>query len=106
MPTWWYQVRALQRLGAEHAVLWSMAVTGMDEVSMGAPRWWRGSGRRHPRIRNPPEDLWPGHGQPPLTTVETLQQFQAMLLGVLDNRRGRPRTSWPSACRVAVRPMY
>ena len=56
------QVRALQRLGAEHAVV-VYGRDGMDEVSLGAgDDGRRVQGRRDPRVRDPPRGLRPDDG--------------------------------------------
>jgi anthranilate phosphoribosyltransferase len=58
------QVRALQRLGAEHAVV-VYGRDGMDEVSLGAATWWASWRRRGARVRDPSRGLRPAHGQQP-----------------------------------------
>ncbi len=59
------QVRALQRLGAEHAVV----VYGRDGLGRDQPGRGHAGGRaqrrRGARIRNPPRRLWPAHGGAP-----------------------------------------
>jgi len=85
------QVRALQRLGAEHALV-VYGKDGMDEVSLGA-------GTLVGELKNGeiieyeihPEDFgMPMAGNRALR-VETPEQSKAMLLGVLDNQPGAPR---------------
>jgi anthranilate phosphoribosyltransferase len=63
------QVRALQRLGTEHAVV-VYGKDGMDEVSLGAATMVaRAAQRRDRRIRDPPRGLRHGHGQQPRLKV-------------------------------------
>ena len=57
------QVRALQRLGAEHAVV-VYGRDGLDEPG-GRHPGGRAQRRRGARIRNPPRRLWPAHGGHP-----------------------------------------
>ena len=85
------QVRALQRLGAEHAVV-VYGRDGMDEVSLGAATLvgeLKGGEIREYEIH--PEDF----GLPMVSNrslrVETPEQSKAMLLGVLDGEGGAPR---------------
>ena len=59
------QVRALQRLGAEHAVV-VYGKDGMDEVSLGAATMvGELQGRRDPRVRDPSRGLRPDDGEQP-----------------------------------------
>ena len=59
------QVRALQRLGAEHAVV-VYGRDGMDEVSLGAATMvGELQGRRDPRVRDPPRGLRLDDGEQP-----------------------------------------
>ena len=85
------QVRALQRLGAEHALV-VYGKDGMDEVSLGA-------GTLVGELKNGeiteyeihPEDFsMPMAGNRALR-VETPEQSKAMLLSVLENQPGAPR---------------
>jgi anthranilate phosphoribosyltransferase len=82
------QVRALQRLGAQHAIV-VYGRDGMDEVSLGAATLvgeLRNGEIREYEIH--PEDF----GMPMVSNrslkVETAQDSMAMLMGVLDNREG------------------
>ena len=82
------QVRALQRLGAQHALV-VYGRDGMDEVSLGAATLvgeLRNGEIREYEIH--PEDF----GMPMVSNrslkVETAQDSMAMLMGVLDNREG------------------
>jgi anthranilate phosphoribosyltransferase len=85
------QVRALQRLGAEHAVV-VYGRDGMDEVSLGAATMVG-------ELRNGeiteyevhPEDFGMVMASNRALKVETAQESRAMLLGVLDNQPGAPR---------------
>ena len=59
------QVRALQRLGAEHALV-VYGRDGMDEVSLGAATMvGELQERRDHRVRDPPRGLRPADGQQP-----------------------------------------
>jgi len=85
------QVRALQRLGAEHAVV-VYGRDGMDEVSLGAATLvgeLKNGEIREYEIH--PEDF----GLPMVSNrslrVETPEQSKAMLVGVLDGEPGAPR---------------
>lgn len=85
------QVRALQRLGAEHALV-VYGKDGMDEVSLGAATVV-GELKDGEIIEYEihPEDFGlPMAGNRALR-VETPEQSKAMLLGVLDNQPGAPR---------------
>jgi anthranilate phosphoribosyltransferase len=85
------QVRALQRLGAEHAVV-VYGRDGMDEVSLGAATMVgelvNGEIREY-EIH--PEDFGLPMASNRTLKVETPEQSRAMLLGVLDNQPGAPR---------------
>ncbi|GAB4399027.1 MAG: anthranilate phosphoribosyltransferase [Rhodoferax sp.] len=82
------QVRALQRLGAEHALV-VYGQDGMDEVSLGAAT-------RVGELKNGsiteydihPEDFGLAMASNRAIKVETPEQSRAMLLGVLDNQDG------------------
>ena len=72
------QVRALQRLGAEHALV-VYGKDGMDEVSVWVrPRWWANSKTaRSPSTKSTPKTLawpWPATAR---FKVETPEQSQA-----------------------------
>jgi anthranilate phosphoribosyltransferase len=85
------QVRALQRLGAEHALV-VYGKDGMDEVSLGA-------GTLVGELRSGevteyeihPEDFGLTMASNRALRVETPEQSRAMLLGVLDNEPGAAR---------------
>jgi anthranilate phosphoribosyltransferase len=85
------QVRALQRLGAEHAVV-VYGKDGMDEVSLGA-------GTLVGELKNGeiseyeihPEDFGLVMASNRALRVETPDESRAMLLGVLDNVTGAPK---------------
>jgi anthranilate phosphoribosyltransferase len=85
------QVRALQRLGAEHAVV-VYGRDGMDEVSLGAATMVG-------ELRNGeiteyevhPEDFGMVMASNRALKVETAEESRTMLLGVLDNQPGAPR---------------
>jgi anthranilate phosphoribosyltransferase len=85
------QVRALQRLGAEHAVV-VYGKDGMDEVSLGATT-------QVGELKNGeiteyeihPEDFGMVMASNRALRVETPEQSKAMLLGVLDNAPGAPK---------------
>ena len=85
------QVRALQRLGAEHAVV-VYGKDGMDEVSLGA-------GTLVGELKNGviteyeihPEDFCLVMASNRALRVETPEQSRAMLTGVLDNVAGAPK---------------
>ncbi len=82
------QVRALQRLGAEHAVV-VYGKDGMDEVSLGAATL---VGELHhgeiTEYEIHPEDFGMLMASNRALKVETAEQSKAMLLGVLDNLPG------------------
>jgi anthranilate phosphoribosyltransferase len=85
------QVRALQRLGAEHAVV-VYGRDGMDEVSLGAAtlvgELVNGSISEY-EIH--PEDFGLQMASNRALRVDTAEQSKAMLLGVLDNQKGAAR---------------
>ena len=85
------QVRALQRLGAEHALV-VYGKDGMDEVSLGAATVvGELKDGEITEYEIHPEDFGlPMAGNRALR-VETPEQSQAMLLGVLDNQPGAAR---------------
>ena len=85
------QVRALQRLGAEHAVV-VYGKDGMDEVSLGAATLvgeLRNGEITEYEIH--PEDFGMVMASNRALKVETPEQSKAMLLGVLDNVAGAAR---------------
>ncbi|MDD5336769.1 MAG: anthranilate phosphoribosyltransferase [Rhodoferax sp.] len=82
------QVRALQRLGAEHAVV-VYGKDGMDEVSLGATTLV--GELKHGEITEyeiHPEDFGMVMASNRALKVETPEQSKTMLLGVLDNAAG------------------
>jgi anthranilate phosphoribosyltransferase len=85
------QVRALQRLGAEHALV-VYGRDGMDEVSLGAAtlvgELFHGEIREY-EIH--PEDFGMVMASNRSLKVQTAQDSCAMLLGVLENRAGAAR---------------
>ncbi|MDI9332554.1 MAG: anthranilate phosphoribosyltransferase [Alphaproteobacteria bacterium] len=85
------QVRALQRLGAEHALV-VYGRDGMDEVSLGAAtlvgELKDGEITEH-EIH--PEDFGLPMASNRALRVETPEESRAMLMGVLDNQPGAPR---------------
>ncbi|HNT86202.1 MAG TPA: anthranilate phosphoribosyltransferase, partial [Ottowia sp.] len=85
------QVRALQRLGAEHAVV-VYGRDGMDEVSLGAATLvgeLKDGEIREYEIH--PEDFGLRMQSNRSLRVETPEQSVAMLRGVLDNQEGAAR---------------
>jgi anthranilate phosphoribosyltransferase len=85
------QVRALQRLGAEHAVV-VYGRDGMDEVSLGAATLvgeLKNGEIREYEIH--PEDFGLQMVSNRSLRVETPEQSKAMLVGVLDGEPGAPR---------------
>ncbi len=85
------QVRALQRLGAEHALV-VYGRDGMDEISLGAATLV--GELKDGEIREyelHPEDFGMAMASNRALRVETPGQSKAMLLGVLDNQPGAPR---------------
>ena len=85
------QVRALQRLGAEHAVV-VYGRDGMDEISLGAATM---VGELKNGVISEyeihPEDFGMTMASNRALKVETPEQSRAMLLGVLDNQLGAAR---------------
>ncbi len=85
------QVRALQRLGAEHAVV-VYGKDGMDEVSLGAATLvGELKNGEITEYEIHPEDFGMVMASNRALKVETPEQSKAMLLGVLDNVPGAPR---------------
>lgn len=85
------QVRALQRLGAEHALV-VYGRDGMDEVSLGASTLV--GELRNGQITEyeiHPEDFGMPMASNRALKVDTPEQSMAMLRGVLDNEHGAPR---------------
>jgi anthranilate phosphoribosyltransferase len=85
------QIRALQRLGTEHALV-VYGKDGMDEVSLGAATVvgeLRDGEITEYEIH--PEDFGMTMASNRALKVETAEQSKAMLLGVLDNEPGAPR---------------
>ena len=85
------QVRALQRLGAEHALV-VYGRDGMDEVSLGAATLvgeYKDGGIREYEIH--PEDFGLTMASNRTLKVETPEQSKAMLHAVLDNEPGPVR---------------
>lgn len=85
------QVRALQRLGAEHALV-VYGRDGMDEISLGASTMvgeLRDGEVREYEIH--PEDFGLAMASNRSLRVETAADSKAMLLGVLDNKPGAAR---------------
>jgi anthranilate phosphoribosyltransferase len=85
------QVRALQRLGAEHAVV-VYGRDGMDEVSLGAATMvgeLRNGEINEYEIH--PEDFGMVMASNRALKVETAEESRTMLLAVLDNQDGAPR---------------
>jgi anthranilate phosphoribosyltransferase len=85
------QVRALERLGAEHAVV-VYGRDGMDEVSLGAATMvgeLKDGVIREYEIH--PEDFGMVMASNRALRVEDAATSKAMLLGVLDNQAGAPR---------------
>jgi anthranilate phosphoribosyltransferase len=85
------QVRALQRLGAEHALV-VYGRDGMDEVSLGAATLvGELKNGEITEYEIHPEDFGMAMASNRSLKVETAEQSRAMLLGVLDNQAGAPR---------------
>ena len=85
------QVRALQRLGAEHAVV-VYGKDGMDEVSLGAATLvGELKNGEITEYEIHPEDFGMVMASNRALKVETPEQSKAMLLGVLDNLPGAAR---------------
>ena len=82
------QVRALQRLGAEHAVV-VYGKDGMDEVSLGAATLvGELKNGEITEYEIHPEDFSMVMASNRALRVETAEQSKAMLLGVLENQAG------------------
>ncbi|MDB5889939.1 MAG: trpD [Polaromonas sp.] len=85
------QIRALQRLGAEHALV-VYGKDGMDEVSLGAATVvGELKNGEITEYEIHPEDFNLPMASARALRVETPEQSKAMLLGVLDNQPGAPR---------------
>ena len=85
------QVRALQRLGAEHAVV-VYGKDGMDEVSLGAATLvGELKGGEITEYEIHPEDFGMVMASNRALKVETPEESMAMLLGVLNNEPGAPK---------------
>ena len=85
------QVRALQRLGAEHAVV-VYGRDGMDEVSLGAATMvgeYKDGGIREYEIH--PEDFGLTMASNRALKVETPEESKALLMAVLNNEAGPAR---------------
>ena len=85
------QVRVMQRLGAQHAIV-VYGKDGMDEVSLGAATLvgeLKDGEVREYEIH--PEDFGLPMSSNRALRVDTPQESRAMLLGVLDNQAGAPR---------------
>jgi anthranilate phosphoribosyltransferase len=85
------QVRALQRLGAEHAVV-VYGRDGMDEISLGAATMvgeYKDGGIREYEIH--PEDFGLTMASNRAFKVETPQESKALLTSVLENEEGPAR---------------
>ena len=85
------QVRALQRLGADHAVV-VYGRDGMDEVSLGAATMvGELKNGEISEYEIHPEDFGMAMASNRALKVETPEQSRDMLLSVLDNQPGAPR---------------
>lgn len=85
------QVRALQRLSAEHALV-VYGRDGMDEISLGAATLvGELKDGKITEYEIHPEDFDLPMASNRALKVETPEQSKAMLLGVLDNQAGAPR---------------
>jgi anthranilate phosphoribosyltransferase len=85
------QVRALQRLGAEHALV-VYGRDGMDEVSLGAATMvGELKNGEISEYEIHPEDFGLPMASNRTLKVETSEQSRAMLTSVLDNQAGAPR---------------
>ena len=85
------QVRALQRLGAEHAIV-VYGKDGMDEISLGAATVvGELKNGEITEYEIHPEDFGMTMASNRTLRVETPEQSKAMLLGVLDNQPGAAR---------------
>ncbi len=85
------QIRALQRLGAEHALV-VYGKDGMDEISLGAATVvGELNNGEITEYEIHPEDFAMPMASNRTLRVETAEQSKTMLLGVLDNQAGAPR---------------
>ena len=85
------QIRALQRLGAEHALV-VYGKDGMDEISLGAATVvGELKNGEISEYEVHPEDFKLVMASSRALRVDTPEQSKAMLLGVLDNQAGAPR---------------
>ncbi len=85
------QIRALQRLGAEHALV-VYGKDGMDEISLGAATVvGELKNGEITEYEIHPEDFQLSMASARALRVDTIEQSKAMLLGVLDNQSGAPR---------------
>ncbi|MDB5846614.1 MAG: anthranilate phosphoribosyltransferase [Rhodoferax sp.] len=85
------QIRALQRLGAEHAMV-VYGKDGMDEVSLGAATVvGELKNGEITEYEIHPEDFGMTMASHRALRVETPEESRAMLLGVLDDKRGAAR---------------
>ena len=85
------QVRALQRLGAEHALV-VYGRDGMDEISLGAATLvGELKNGEITEYEIHPEDFGLAMASNRTLKVETAEQSKAMLLSVLDNKHGAAR---------------
>jgi anthranilate phosphoribosyltransferase len=85
------QVRAMQRLGAEHALV-VYGRDGMDEISLGASTMvGELKNGQISEYEIHPEDFGLPMASNRTLKVETADQSRAMLMGVLDNRAGAAR---------------
>lgn len=85
------QIRALQRLGAEHALV-VYGKDGMDEVSLGAATVvGELKDGEITEYEIHPEDFGMGMSSNRTLRVETAEQSRVMLMGVLDNEAGPAR---------------
>jgi anthranilate phosphoribosyltransferase len=85
------QVRVMQRLGAEHALV-VYGRDGMDEVSLGASTLvGELKDGKITEYEIHPEDFGMVMASNRALKVETPDQSRAMLLGVLDNQPGAPK---------------
>jgi anthranilate phosphoribosyltransferase len=85
------QIRALQRLGAEHALV-VYGKDGMDEISLGAATLvGELKNGEITEYEFHPEDFAMPMASNRALRVETAEQSKAMLLGVLDNQPGAAR---------------
>jgi anthranilate phosphoribosyltransferase len=85
------QVRALQRLGTDHALV-GYGRDGMDEVSLGAATMvGELKNGEISEYEIHPEDFGLGMASNHTLKVETPEESRMMLTGVLDNQAGAPR---------------